>query len=354
MYISFDNGTNWQAFQLNLPIVPITDLTIKENKLIIATQGRSLWMIDDLGPLRQFDKTIVTKPFHLFQPAPTYRMEGWQSKKPDNAGMNHPSGVMTYFHLKDEPDTTAISLSYLDSKGDVIRSFSTKAKEKKDKLEVKQGGNYITWNMQYPDVEKFDGMVLWWASMSGPRAVPGKYQLRLKVANDSITLPFQILKDPRSESSQEELQAQFDFVKSVGDKVTEAHTCIKDIRKVRKQLDHYRKGLKGKDGYTELIDLADNIDSTMTVIEKVLYQTKNRSNQDPLNFPIRLTNKLAHLNSLTRGGNYPPTVQAIAVKEELTTLIDVELNKFKKIETEAIPEFNALMRTKAVDAIILD
>jgi hypothetical protein len=176
----------------------------------------------------------------------------------------------------------------------------------------------------------------------------------LKVANDSITLPFQILKDPRSESSQEELQAQFDFVKSVGDKVTEAHTCIKDIRKVRKQLDHYRKGLKGKDGYTELIDLADNIDSTMTVIEKVLYQTKNRSNQDPLNFPIRLTNKLAHLNSLTRGGNYPPTVQAIAVKEELTTLIDVELNKFKKIETEAIPEFNALMRTKAVDAIILD
>ncbi len=354
MYISFDNGANWQAFQLNLPIVPITDLTVKENKLVVATQGRSLWMIDDLGPLRQLNKTIVTKPFHLFEAAPTYRMEGWRSKSPKNAGMNHPNGVMTYFYLKDEPDTTAISLSYLDSEGAIIRSFSTKAKEKKDKLEVKQGSNYITWNMQYPDVEKFEGMILWWASMSGPRAAPGAYQVRLKVANDSITMPFQILKDPRSESTPAELQAQFDFVKSVGDKVTEAHTCIKDIRKVRKQLDHYRKGLKDKDGYKELIDLADNIDSTMTLIEEALYQTKNRSSQDPLNFPIRLTNKLAHLNSLTRGGNYPPTAQAIAVKEELTALIDVELDRFKKIETEAIPEFNALMRKKAVDAIILD
>ncbi|MFK7808654.1 MAG: WD40/YVTN/BNR-like repeat-containing protein [Saprospiraceae bacterium] len=354
MYLSFNNGEDWQPFQLNLPIVPITDLTIKENKLIVATQGRSLWMIDDLSPLRQLNEEISNKSFHLYKPAPTYRMDGYQAKKTNNAGKNHPAGVMSYFYLKDDPDTTTVSLSFHDSDGKLIRSFSTKAKEKKEKLKVKKGANYFTWNMQYEDLEKFEGMILWWASMDGPKAVPGDYQAKLKLGDEETTVPFTILKDPRSESTQADLQAQFDFVQSVGTKVSEAHESIKNIRKVRKQLDHYRERLKDKEDYKDLIEMADQIDSTMTLVEEALYQTKNKSAQDPLNFPIRLTNKLAHLNSLTRGGNYPPTAQAIAVKNELTGLIDQELEKLQVILNQDIPKFNQLMREKQVDAIILE
>ncbi len=354
VYVSYNNGSSWQPIQLNLPIVPITDMTIKDNKLIAATQGRSIWMIDDLGPIRQMDDAIARADMHLFTPADTYRMEGRQSQNPGNAGMNHPNGVMTYFYLKEDPDTTAVTLSYNDSEGTLIRAFSTTAEEKKDKLTVEQGANYFNWDMLYPEGEKFEKMILWWASLAGPKAVPGQYTVKLSLGDDTMEKTFNILNDPRSESTDADMQAQFTFVKEVTDKVSEAHKAIKEIRGVRKQLDHYRDRLKDQDSYEDIIQLANDIDSTMTIVEEELYQTKNRSRQDPLNFPIRLTNKLAHLNSLMRAGNEAPTAQAIAVKEELTSLIDEQLKAFNMILDNDIPKFNEMMRKRAVDAIILD
>ena len=353
-YVSYNNGGSWQSMQLNLPIVPITDMAIKHNKLIASTQGRSIWMIDDLGPLRQVDQVARTAAMHLFAPADTYRMDGRQAKDPGNAGTNHPSGVMTYFYLREDPDTTEVSLSYHDSEGTLIRTFSTKAKEKKDQLTVKQGANFFNWDMLYPEGEKFDKMILWWATLAGPKAVPGSYTVQLHHGDTMQEAPFEILNDPRSNSSAADLRAQFDFVKQVTDKVTESHKAIKDMRNIRKQFDHYRDRLKDQEDYTEIIELANDIDSTMTLIEEELYQTKNRSRQDPLNFPIRLTNKLAHLNSLMRNGNEAPTAQAIAVKDELTQKINEQLKQFARIQNEEIPKFNKLMRDQAVDAIILD
>jgi hypothetical protein len=353
-YVSYNNGSSWQPIQLNLPIVPITDMTIKDNKLIAATQGRSIWMIDDLGPIRQMDKAIARADMHLFTPADTYRMEGRQSQNPGNAGMNHPNGVMTYFYFKEDPDTTVVTLSYHDSEGTLIREFSTTAEEKKDKLSVEQGANYFNWDMLYPEGEKFEKMILWWASLAGPKAVPGQYTVKLSLGDKTMEKTFNILNDPRSESTDADMQAQFIFVKEVTDKVSEAHKAIKEIKGVRKQLNHYRERLEGQDSYEDIIKLANDIDSTMTIVEEELYQTKNRSRQDPLNFPIRLTNKLAHLNSLMRAGNEAPTAQAVAVKEELTTLIDEQLKTFKTILDNDIPKFNEMMRKRAVDAIILE
>ena len=353
-YISFNNGSSWQPLQLNLPIVPITDMVVKENKLVVSTQGRSIWMIDDLSPFRQLDKTVAKASMHLYAPADTYRMDGRQAKDPGNAGTNHPSGVMTYFYLQEDPDSTEVALSYFDSEGELIRKFSTIEKEKKDKLTVKQGANYFNWDMLYPEGEKFDKMILWWATLAGPKAIPGQYTVQLKVGTDSLNVPFNILNDPRSESSAADLQAQFIFIKEVAEKVNEAHKTIKEIRTVRKQFDHYRERLKDQEAYEDLIQLANDIDSTMTLVEETLYQTKNRSGQDPLNFPIRLTNKLAHLNSLMRGGNEAPTAQSIAVKEEMTGKINAALEKYRQIRETEIPKFNALMREQSVDAIILD
>jgi len=353
-YVSYNNGSSWQPMQLNLPIVPITDMTVKDNKLIASTQGRSIWMIDDLGPLRQMEDAIARADMHLFSPANTYRMEGRQSANPGNAGTNHPNGVMTYFYLKEDPDTTAVTMSYHDSEGTLIREFSSKAKEKKDQLKVKQGANYFNWNMLYPEGEKFEKMILWWASLDGPKAIPGNYTVKLSLGDKSMEAPFTIINDPRSESSAADMQAQFAFVNEITNKVTEAHKAIKEIRGVRKQLNHYRERLKDQESYSDIIELADDIDSTMTIVEEELYQTKNRSRQDPLNFPIRLTNKLAHLNSLMRTGNEAPTAQAISVKNELTVLINEQLEAFNVILEKDVPKFNDMMRQRSVDAIILD
>ena len=354
MYLSFDDGAHWQPFQLNLPIVPITDLAVKQDHLIAATQGRSIWIIDDLGLLRQLRPELARKEVHLFAPLPTYRMLGSQAKEPKNAGLNHPDGVMVHFYLREAPDSTQeVSLSFREADGDLIRTFSSKAKEEKDKLTVEQGGNRFVWNMRYPDAKKFEGMVLWWAGLQGPQAVPGAYQVELKVGEQVETVDFTIRKDPRSPAQRADFEQQFAFVSELLDKVSEAHQAVIDIREVRAQLKNYTKRLKGEESWQPLIEQAGRIDSLLTDIEEELYQTKNRSSQDPLNFPIRLTNKLAHLNAVIGEGDYPPTSQALAVKRELTELIDEQLRRWEEVRSTELPTFNRMVRALEIDAILL-
>lgn len=353
MYISFDDGANWQPYQMNLPITPITDLTIKNDNLIAATQGRSVWMIDDLTVLHQLNDGMANAKVHLFKPMDSYRMGGYQNPKPRNAGMNHPGGVMVHFNLKDTSVTKDVSLSFYEANGELIRTYSTKAKEKADKLKVEEGGNLFSWNMTYPAAKKFDGMIMWWASLNGPQAVPGDYKVTLKVGDVEQTQTFKILKDPRSEVSLADIQKQFNFIKGVGDKLTETHEAIIDIRKVRDQLNNYKKLIGEEEEMKEIGELADEINEKMEKVEKALYQTKNRSGQDPLNFPVRLNNKLGHLNSLIQRGDYPPTDGMIQVREELTKRIDQQLIEFEAIKNTDLPKFNKLVKDKAVDAIVL-
>lgn len=356
MYISFDDGASWESFQMNLPIVPITDLALKNDNLIAATQGRSIWLIDDLTVLHQLADDMKTKDFVLYQPMPSYRMSGGQGRPSKTRGQNHPGGVMVNFYLKNykEKEDT-VKLAFYENDGDLIKEFSTHAKERADKLTVKEKGNMYSWNMNYPDAKTFKGMVNWWASTAGPTAVPGMYKVQLTVNGVTQEQDFEILKDPRSSSSIADMQAQFDFLMEVNDKLSETHETITEIREVREQMQNYIKRLSDDaDGAKEIKDAAKDINDKISKIEKELYQTKNRSRQDPLNFPIRLNNKLGHLNSLMRIGDFRPTDQAIQVKDELTRLIDAELKAYKKVLQEDLPRFNQLVKEKSVDAIIVE
>ncbi|MCB0546441.1 MAG: glycosyl hydrolase [Phaeodactylibacter sp.] len=355
MYISFDDGASWAEFQLNLPTVPITDLAIKQNNLIAATQGRGLWIIDDLTPLHQLNGQITSSGLFLYKPADAYRMDGSQATKAKNAGMNHPGGVLTYFYINKMPEDTSavISLSFLEKEGKVIRKLSNKAKEKADKLDVKEGANLFIWDMRYPKAKDFEGMVLWWAGLNGPKAPPGEYRAVLSIGDKEMERSFTILKDPRSSSTEEDLREQFAFMQEVNAKVSEAHQAILDIREVRKQLRHFTSRWKEADGKKELVAKAEAIDSVMSNVEQVLYQTKNESSQDPLNYPIKLTNKLAHLNALTGIGDFRPTEQAYQAKQRLTELIDEQLAIFYELKEKDIPAFNAMVKASEVDVIIL-
>ena len=341
MYISFDDGANWSSFQMNLPIVPITDLTIKDNNLIVATQGRSIWMIDDLTVLHQLDNSKKSAASILYKPKDSYRTKGRAAKTPSKtAGQNHPNGVVTHFYLKDLKEKDSINLTFTSMAGDTLANYSNTAKEKDKKLEVKKGGNTFVWDTRGKGAEKLDGMILWWASLDGAKAVPGNYQVHLNVNGETSTQTFKVVPDPRAEASVAEMQKQFDFITDINTTIDNAHQSIKKIRNINTQLDAFIKQYKDNEATKDLVQKAKAMKERLGEVEKALYQTQNRSGQDPLNFPIKLTNKLGHLNSLVAIDDFPPTEQDIAVKNELTSKINEELKIFDEVNSKELQEFN--------------
>ncbi len=356
MYISFDDGKYWQKFKLNFPIVPVTDLAVKNNNLIAATQGRSFWIIDDLEPLRQISTGMIKKDLFMYKPADTYRLGGGSGKKSKTQGQNAYGGVAVHYYVKDTAKTDTISLSFFDSKDKLVRKFSNhpdKA-QKEVQLSVKPGSNVFYWNLMYPGAEKVKGMILWWASLNGPKALPGNYRVILTKNKQSISKDFKLLKDPRSSATFEDMQEQFNFITEVRDKLTETHIALKNISKLKDQIGVLKKAVSDQEKYKDLLDYADSISKKLTKIENNLYQTKSKSNQDPLNFPIKLNNKLAHLNSLTSMGDFKPTDQAVAFKNEVIGAIDKELSALKKIFDFDVKNLNRKVKESNIDLIHVD
>ncbi|HPI80797.1 MAG TPA: glycosyl hydrolase, partial [Cyclobacteriaceae bacterium] len=309
MWVSFDDGASWSAFQLNLPPVPIHDLAVKEDNLIAATHGRSFWMIDDLTPLHQMSKEIEAKKSYLFKPMPSYRMaggSGWGRRDARLEGENHPGGVMMHYYVA-TGGNEEVSIDIMEMDGDIIQTFSNKSKERATQLKVKKGGNRFVWNMRYPGYKTFPGLVFYSSPNIGPKAVPGKYKARL-TANGQVTeQEFEIVKDPRVPTTQQEFQEQFDFLSKVRDKVSEAHQGILDIRKIKTDLGYVKTKVEEKPENKGLLDAMKKFQDDLTVIENDIHQTKNQAQQDPLNFGIKLNNRLAFLLYEEGTGDYPPT-----------------------------------------------
>ncbi len=352
MFVSFDDGDSWKPFQMNLPIVPITDLAIKDDNLIAATQGRSFWMIDDLTILHQLSDEVAQKDFHLFKPMDAYRIGGgFRFRRGGNNnlnllyGSNKPGGAMVYYNLKEDlPKGKKAVMEVFDPNGELIKEYKQKPKK---------GLNSFNWNMMYDNAEGFEGLIMWAASLRGPMAPPGEYTAKLTIGDRTEEQTFKLLRDPRYPSTDADLQAQFDFLIKVRDKVTETHQAVKDIRSAKEQMKQLMDKIKGDDQYKDLIEAGDELIDKMTEVEESLYQTKNRSGQDPLNFPIRLNNKLAALTGVAGSGSWRPTAQAEAVRKEITGQIDTQLEKLQRIMSEDLPEFNNKVKQKSVDAIII-
>ena len=339
MYISFDDGNSWNSFQLNLPIVPITDLTIKENSLIVATQGRSIWALDDLTVLHQIDQNTTNKEINLFKPKTSYRTRGRGGKETLTEGTNLPNGVIVHFNVKNfSPDKDVLSIHFKEQDGTIIKTY--KSNDEVDKLEIKSGGNTFVWNTLYEGAEILDSMIFWSASFSGAKAVPGKYKVVLEKNGESQEHDFEILPDPRSEVSISQMRLQFDFVNKVNATVDKAHKAIKNIRQIRKKLEEFDSNFSENESVINLVEKAKQLNSSLTEIEKALYQTKNRSRQDPLNFPIKLTNKLGHLNSLVTSNDFPPTNQDELVRKELTAEVENHILKYQKLVSQDLKYFN--------------
>jgi len=357
VYVSFNDGSKWQPLQLNLPAVPITDLTVhaRDKDLVIATQGRSFWVLDDLSVLHQLSDEVKNSDYYLFKPETTYLFGRHSDIEPgETIGENPKDGVVVYYNLNSMPNSE-VKLRFLESDGTEIRTFSNKETlegepvEESDEfyeeehsvpsdvLTTKEGNNTFEWNMRYPGAEDIDGrQILWSGSTVGPKAIPGTYQVQLLVDDVLIeTKAFDLTKDPRIETTQEDFQEQFNLHQAIIAKLDTTHKTINRIRDVRAQINEVKSDNPDD---TEIQERADAVLEVLENVEGELMQTKAESYQDVLNFPIKLNNKLASLASTVATGDGRPTQQQYEVYEDLSAQIDEQFERIIEVFEGELPD----------------
>lgn len=370
LWYSLDDGARWQSLQLNLPIVPITDLAIKEQDLIAATQGRGYWILDNLSVLHQLDPKNKSVEFYASRAATRLIAGGDRDDEPQNAGLNPLPGAVFYYSLPSEPaEDEPVTLEVYDGRSaSPVWTWTRKPAEPDEDeeapgrddppdtrvLSTEPGLNRHAWDLRYAGMERFEKLILWNDMKVGPLAVPGTYRARLTVGDVIREQAFEVKPDPRASASQADYLAQFEFVAACRDLLSRTHREIARIREFRSQLKALQPRFEGagEAGATLLAEVTA-IDEQMTAIEQALYQTNNESRQDPLNFPIRLNDKLTGVMRLVASSDAAPTAQAQAVKAELSTAIDKELNALQLIWDTRLPALNDSIRALGIDFVTL-
>lgn len=405
-YVSFDDGQNWQWLQKNLPLVPVHDLTIKDNDVILATHGRSFWIMDDISALRQYQPAFADKGAHLFKPADAYRTQwsggfgGGGRGGASQVGANPPSGAIIYYTLKSP--NQKVTLDFLDAKGEVIQSYTSEMDPQAAADSVRQeqlvaarvdslvragvardsamrrarmqaggpgggfggfggparrarvanraGLNQFSWNLRYPDAVSFDNLIMWAANTTGPVAPPGSYAVKLTAGGESQTQRFVVKKDPRGTATDADLQEQFRLLIAIRDKASEANNAVRMVRNMRWNVGD-RTGKLPADKLGEFKSIADGMMGQLTSSEQEVYQTKNESNQDPLNFPIRLNNEISAVANYVGQGEYRPTKQAVEIFEVLKVELDQQLKAIKSSMDSNLPKLNAILRAAGLQEL---
>jgi hypothetical protein len=356
-------------------------------------------VIDDISPLRQIDAKATG--LHLYQPRTTiqyktaggighppssgksflmigatmvtYKMKKNEQGEPEpvllDAGKNPPDGVIVFYSLPNKPEGE-VKLTFLDHDGNEIKSFVSKpddedkksdkseeddenGEDKEPKVAKEAGLNRFVWNMRYPDADKVPGdkSMSFVGGMEGPIAVPGSYQVQLTVGGNTLTETFTIEKDPRVPATPEDLQAQFDLLLRIRDKVSETHNAIRQIRRVRDQVDGWQKRAAGTDKGEQIAEAAKNFKEHLTNIEEALIQVKAKSSQDTLNFPIKLNAKIASLAHMVSGATAAPTQQATETFEELAKQVDARLNELRELLGFEGAAFNRTVQEAKIPAV---
>jgi flagellar hook assembly protein FlgD len=337
-YVSFNAGDTWEPLQLNLPDTPIRDLVVKNDDVVLGTHGRGFWILDDIGPLRQMTADKMKSEAILFQPTDAIR------------GVY--DAVFQYY-LKSTADSVVFEI--LDADGKLIRKFvGSKPEEKaatgdwwgrgESKPTTAAGLNSFSWNLRYPGATVFEGMIMWGARpQNGPKAPIGKYQVRMTAGNYSETKQFSVKINPNLKGVTEaDLKETFDLAMKIRDRESAANEAVINIRKVRSQ---FEEALKTNTDAT-LANNAKEILAKLTVIEEDLYQTKNRSGQDPLNFPIKLGNRISAVRRSLESGDNKPTAGVYKVFEELNKELDGHLQKLQVVMTGELPNLNQKLNLK--------
>ncbi len=368
VYISFDDGENWQSLQNNLPVVPIYDMTIRNDDLVVATHGRSFWILDDLTLLHQLRQKFISSEMFLFKPRDIIRMNSpFRSMAGGAVGQNPPGGVVVYYYFQEEQKGD-VSIEFLDADGKIIKTFKN-IKRKEDipdeapaaaffvrrvlgNLSANAGIHRFEWDMRYPDATPVpEGFRMWGGSVRGPVAVPGDYQVRLIVENQSLTEHFKIKKDPRLSTTREDFQKQFDLLILIRDELSKTHEAVNQIRVLLKEIEATHKTSDFASDSETIKKEATKLNKTLTDIRDELIQVNIKFSNDVLTHKVKLNNKIAALGGVVASADTAPTDQSYDVFDKLSAELDLQLEKFKKIIEEDIPRFNRLVRQEEIPAV---
>ncbi len=357
IYVSFDDGAAWQSLQLDLPVTPVHGIEVRNDDVLLGTHGRSFYSLDNIGVLRQISRETTNEPVVLFHPS--------------DATRSISRGVAIDYYLKQAADKVTVEI--LDPQAKSIVTFNGTPPESGGRegrgaapaaapepdeqgggrggppatATVKQGMNRFNWDMRYPNARDFPGLIMWAGSVRGPLAPPGKYQVRLTAAGVTKTQDFVIKRNAAVPTvTDADLNEQFKLAKAINDKVTIANEAVIRIRNLKAQIAD-RTGASDQ----SLKAVAQTLTDKLTDVEGEIYQYRNRSSQDPLNYPIRLNNKLAALQGIVESGDNRPTDQSYTVFKDLSSRLDQQVARLDALVRTELTALNKILASQKLELV---
>jgi hypothetical protein len=353
IYVSWDDGAKWGSLRQNLPDTPVHDIAVTERDLVIGTHGRGFYIMDNISPLRQGGIQTTTN-FHLYQPQDVLR------------GLDRNLAVDYYL----KSPAQKITMEFIDSQGKTVRTFTGTPADAERKPQpagseednffrrppephplVSAGLHRQTWDMRYAGATEFPGMIMWAASSRGPQAPPGTYQVRVTVDGDAQTQTFAIRREPHllKDVTDQDLQDQFDLAIQIRDRVSMANEAVLLARGIKQQIQDRKSKLDPKQAAA--IKALEDLEKAVSDVEGEIYQVRLQSSQDPLNFPIKLNNKIAALQGIVESADVKPTEQTYSMFRSLSNRLDEQLGKLDSAITTKMPPANQLLQRQKLDPI---
>ena len=371
VFVSFDDGAHWRSLQINLPIVPVHDLVVKNDDLVLATHGRAFWILDDVSPLRQFADSVVAEDVHLYQPATAYRVHAGDA--PEHLtfdGKNPPHGAVIYYYFKKAPKPEAkpgeVTIEILDASGTVVRKFSSNKTEpleepldpddKKPEKQIKpeDGLNRFVWDLRYDEANRVPGYFLWEYNegAKGPLALPGNYQVRLTANGKTLTAPLEVKIDPRVTVSQADLEKQFKLEMNVREQLNRVYDAVNQIQDVREQLEGLKKRVVPGDSTKPLLDGASALEAKLIAVRDPLINFKISASEDSLAYVPGIDAKLAFLSMAVAGfADSAPTEAENREFDKLKKQTEELLARWDQVRTADIGTFQKLAAEQNIHSI---
>ncbi len=364
MYVSFDDGAHWQPLQLNLPVTPIHDLVVKDDDLVVATHGRSFWVLDDITPLRQVTAQSAQLDSLLYQPQTALRLHyPTEIDKRQPAGDNPPPGAIIDYYLK-VAAKDEVTIDIINSQGKVVRHLSSKEKKKNDQppewpdqvetpriIPADEGMNRFAWDLHYDDPVETPGAFYYGEGPRGPLALPGEYQVKLTVGGKTQTTPLHLVIDPRIKDAEPVISKQFELSSKVANRIGELHQAINEIRNVKTQIQGLHKRFGDDERLKAALSAADDLQKKMVAVEEQLIQVNMKGSEGNLAFPNMLNEAFYSFSRTIEYADYGPTQPQAQVFDQINTRLDDQLKKWTQLKGEEVPKIAALIRQAELPAI---
>ncbi|PYK41142.1 MAG: glycosyl hydrolase [Verrucomicrobia bacterium] len=366
VFVSFDDGAHWQPLLLNLPVSPIHDLVVKDDDLVVATHGRSFWVLDDLTPLRQLSTQSAQADMILYQPQIALRLHYPEEfDRRQAVGDNPPPGAIINYYFKTAPKDE-VSLDILDSSGKIVRHLSSKEKkegeqppewpdrvERPKTIPANEGMNRFAWDLRYDDPIQIPGAFYSGVGPKGPLALPGDYQVKLTGGGKSQIAPLHLAIDPRTKGSEAALQKQFTLAMQVNDCMSRLHQAVNEIRDLRSQIQALHKRFGDDSRLKPAFAAADDLDHKMSEIEQKLIQVNMKGSEGNLAFPNMLNEQLETFSHTIEAGDTEPTKPQFDVFKTLSTQLEEQVKKWAHLKDEEVPKVSELIKQANLPALII-